>query len=100
MQAQWMVQTALSSGAPRIYANGIGLALTGSDLILTLWCNGAVAAVVNLSFPTAQSLATDVGNVLADLSAGVGHPIPTPKDIQDGMARVQQSKSSAQSPGE
>jgi hypothetical protein len=92
--AQALVQTALASNAPRIYANGLGLAVTGSDVLMTLWHNGAAAAIINLAFPTAKSLVIDLGIVLQDIEAGVERMIPTPKEIQDGMARVQQTKAS------
>jgi hypothetical protein len=94
-QAQNMVQAALASGAPRIYANGLGLAITGSDILITLWSNGAAVAVVNLSFPTAKSLVVDLGIVLQEVEAGIKRAIPTPRDIQEGVARVQQEKSGA-----
>ena len=59
---------------------------------MTLWHNGAPAAVINLAFPTAKSLVIDLGIVLQDVETGIERTIPTPKEIQDGLARAQQSK--------
>jgi hypothetical protein len=94
-QAQLMVQSALSSSAPRIYANGIGLAMTGGDMLVTLWSNGQTVAVVNLPFVVAHSLVVDLGLALKDIEEAIGHPIPTPKEVGEGLARVVQARASA-----
>jgi len=94
-QAQFMVQAALASGAPRIYANSLGLALTGSDVMLTFWSNGSPVGILNLSFPTARSLVVELGNVLNDVESGIGRSIPTPREVQEGATRVQQERSNS-----
>ena len=91
VQAQLMMQMALSSTAPRIHANSLGLGVTGGDIMVTLWSNGAPSAVINLPFPVAKSLVIELGNVLKDVEAGLERQIPTPRDIQEGIARVQKS---------
>jgi len=37
----------------------------------------------------------DLGIVLQEVEAGIKRAIPTPRDIQEGVARVQQEKSGA-----
>ena len=96
-QANYMVQAALSSSAPRIHANGLGLALTGSDILMTLWSNGTPSAVINISFPFARSLVIDLGLVLQDIESAIDRKIPTPKEIQEGVARLQHEKAASAS---
>ncbi|MCC0000119.1 MAG: hypothetical protein H6870_14300 [Methylobacteriaceae bacterium] len=57
---QQTLQAVLRSPAPRFYANGIGMAITASDMKVIFLDNGAPMAFVSMSYNTAKSLALDL----------------------------------------
>jgi hypothetical protein len=91
---QAMIHGALSSPAPRLHANAVGLAVAGSDVLITLWANGQPVGVLNVSFTTAKSIAIDLSNLLKEIETAVGHQISTPKEVQEGIERVRRSQAS------
>lgn len=88
-----MLQGALQSPVvPRLYANGVGLAMSGGDVIIVLFTNGVPVSILNLPFITTRGLSDDLATILKDVEAAIGAHIPTPKELAEGMARVMQAK--------
>lgn len=88
--AQALLHAALMSPIPRFHVNGTVMALAGGDLIVALISNGNPVAILNLPFMTARGLVDDLQTALADIGRALGSPIPSAKDLADGMARVRQ----------
>lgn len=77
------VKLARENGAPELYANGLGVALGSSDILLVLERNKIPVGVVNLSFTSAKSLAVALGSVIAELEERADREILTNQDITD-----------------
>jgi hypothetical protein len=83
------LQAALSGQSPKYYANGIGLAATGTDITI-IFLDGAVPAVaVTLAYATAKSLVHDLGEGIKSYEEKTGEKV---KLINELMALLQKQK--------
>jgi hypothetical protein len=58
---------ALTAPLPQLYVNSIGgIALTATDLAMTLMWNGAALANVTMTFPFAKGLAEDLARAVSE----------------------------------
>jgi len=85
------VKAARDNGAPELYANGLGVALGSSDVLLVLEKNKLPIGVVNLSFTTAKSLAVALGSIIAELELRADREILTNDDITNLFTREEES---------
>lgn len=92
-ESQAMIQNAVQSPhVPRLYANGVGLGMSGGDAIIVLFANGTPVGILNMPFVTVRGMADDLTTMLKDLEAAMGSRIPGPKELAEGMARVNRAR--------
>ena len=65
-RAQQAINAALNSPLPRFYANSFISAISPSDVLTIFQANGQNICVLNLNLITAKTLATSLGNMLAE----------------------------------
>jgi hypothetical protein len=87
-QQRQLLQTALRSPIPRLYANGFMIAQSASDMSLILLLNGSPVSVLSLSYITAKSLATDLSASLKAFEVAIGQEIKTVNEIVPKMPNV------------
>jgi hypothetical protein len=88
IQAQAQLQAALSAPIPRFYINGIGIAMTGSDLILTALWNGNPVSIINLAIPTAKGIAEDLAKAVTQYEETSEQSVKTLGQIVAAMQRA------------
>jgi hypothetical protein len=88
-QRQRQIQAFLRAPVPKIYANGIGTALTASDISIILLDNGNPSGIVSMSYTTAKSLAKDVQTAIENFEKKTGERV---KDIKELSSKMQESK--------
>ena len=72
---------ATTADVPHLSANGLAIGLGTGDIVIALEQNGRPIATLNCSFTVAKTIATLLGNVIADLEAMSGRPIMTTVEI-------------------
>jgi pyruvate/oxaloacetate carboxyltransferase len=87
-QQQQMIQAWLHSPVTRLYANGLAVASTASDLAIIFTMNGAPSSILNLSYGTAKSLVEELSKVLADLEKATGQEIKTINQVTEALNKV------------
>lgn len=65
-QAQAMLQQALRSPLPRIYANSFLNALTDADVLTIFQSNGQPVAILNMSYPVAKTLSAALAEAITE----------------------------------
>src|SRR6188472_1874281 len=81
------VERALASDVPKIYFNGFVNSLTGGDIVTILEINGRPAAVLNMSFTVAKSLAVGLGQIIGSLEERTDRSMLTSAEIDQAMLR-------------
>lgn len=84
------VNRALEDGVPHIYVNGFMNVLTNSDVMTVLEENGRPAALMNMSFTTAKTLAVALSQVVAQLEQVTGRDMLTTHDVDRLMGATKQ----------
>lgn len=70
---------------PKIYANGFVNAIGTGDVAILFKNGNSPAAVVNLSYTVAKSLAAKIGYLIAQLEEGTGNTIMISDEINKAM---------------
>jgi len=76
------IAAAVGAPIPHLTANSIAVGLGTGDVVIVMELNGQPVATVNLSFTMTKSMATILGNVIADLEDISGRPIMTTKEVE------------------
>jgi hypothetical protein len=87
------MQAAMTGGAPRLYANACGVAITPADVVITLLCNGAPVCVLNLALPTAKGLADDLAIAVTDYERTAEMSVRPLGQVAVSMQRVRNESS-------
>lgn len=76
---------ALAAPIARLYMNGFIVGQSVADVTLVVQTNGTPAAVLNMSFTSAKSLAVELDKVIKNFESLTGHTLLTMQDIQEKM---------------
>ena len=87
---QGRIERAKSSAVPKVYFNGFQTALTNADVVITVECNGEPAALLNLSYTTAKTLALALQETISMLEQKSGRDMLTTHDF-DQLMRGEES---------
>ncbi|MFZ2030083.1 MAG: hypothetical protein WAU68_07240 [Vitreimonas sp.] len=82
---------AIEAGVPQIYFNGFASGLGNGDVSCVLQRNGEPAAIINMSFTLAKTLAVSLGAIISHIEERAGRDIMTTQDI-DGFFSSQETK--------
>jgi hypothetical protein len=91
-----IMQTALRGAVPRFTANSCGVAQTASDLALVLISNNLPVATVNMSYPTAKLLSSELLKAIKKYEKLTQHEIEDYNQVANKM-REQMEKENAKS---
>jgi hypothetical protein len=94
-QMQAIMQAALHSTIPRLYVNSVGMLLTNTDLVITMFWNNIAVANVNITLPFAKGLAEDLNRAVADYERLSGQTIQPSGIIAATMQQRSQSATDA-----
>ena len=78
---QQQLQAIMRGGAPKIYANGIGLGATASDITVLLFDGNVPVGVVTLAYVTAKSLVEDLGDAIKTYEQKTGEKVRQIKEL-------------------
>src|SRR5690606_21277628 len=90
------IKRALDSGVPRLYVNGFMNALTPGDVLTVLELNDQPAAVLNMSYTTAKTLAVSLGQIVAQLEHMTGREMLTTHDVTGMLDAQAKDRASSQ----
>jgi hypothetical protein len=79
------LQTFLGAPVPRIFANGIGTAISASDMSIVFLDNGNPAGIVRLSYSAAKSLMMDIGTSIEQFENKTGEKV---RDLRELDAKL------------
>lgn len=82
---QERIERAQQAQVPRIYFNGFQAALTNSDVVLVVECNGVPAGQINMSYTTAKTLGKALETIISQLETKVGREMLTTHDFDAKM---------------
>ena len=74
---------------PAIYCNGFALALLNADVSMFLQTDGQPIAKLNMSFTTAKTLVTLLGDLTGYLEKATGREIMTTQEVTAGPEKIQ-----------
>lgn len=94
-QLQAVMQTAMAGGAPRFYANAVGVALTPADIVLTVLWNGVPACIINLAVSTAKGIGEDILAAVKEYERLSEQTVQATGQIGATMQRVRDARASA-----
>lgn len=89
---QAAMQATLTGPFPRFYINGLGIAMSAGDMIVTMVCNGAPVGIINLSLPTAKGFAEDLTNAVKEYERISEQSVQTTGQIAATMQRVREAQ--------
>lgn len=75
------IRAAMQSPITRIYANGFGIAFSGSDISLVAQINDMPVGILTCSFETMKSLATKILEGIVQLEAKTGQRVLMTEEI-------------------
>ncbi|WP_143741793.1 hypothetical protein [Thiorhodovibrio frisius] len=79
------LEAALEANVPEIYFNGFTASIGVGDMILAIDRNGQPAAVLNISYTVAKTLAQSLSSLLATLEEKTGNSIMTTEEIAEPL---------------
>ncbi len=79
------MQNALLGGTQRFYANGMGMAMTATDISVVLSVNSVPGIVIDLSFGMAKELAANLTNAVSAYEQATNSTVKTPSQMQEAM---------------
>lgn len=88
---QAAMQVALGGPYPRFYVNAVGIAITPSDLVLTLICNGSPVGIINMALPVAKATGEDLVSAVKEYERTGDQTVQTSGQIAATMQRAQTS---------
>jgi hypothetical protein len=87
-QVQAIMQAAMGMPIPRFYVNSLGLAMTPTDLIVTLIWNGQPVCNLNLSLPIAKGFSEDLAKAVLEYERASGQTVQSAGEIGAAMQRA------------
>jgi hypothetical protein len=84
--AETRISRTQDADVPHIYVNGFQTGLTNSDLVLACERNGQPAALINMSFTTAKTLAIALHNTISSMEEKTGRTMFTTQDFDRLMS--------------
>ena len=87
-----LLQKAVESDVPRIYANGFGIGVGNADVVVVLQLNGVPVSVLNLSYTLAKTLAQKLGTVISEFEQNAAQNLLTTDRIDELMRDAARKK--------
>lgn len=93
--AQIAAAAMMNPNLPRIYANGFTLGISASEVGIILQINNTPIAIIDLAFPTAQSLVKNVAQLIEAYERATETRVKTPEELKGAMARITEEAKNA-----
>ncbi len=81
------IEKALEANIPNVYFNGFVNSISSGDIITVLERNGKPAAILNMSYTLAKTLAISLGQLVSQFEEGADRNILTTHDVESVLRR-------------
>ena len=95
IQQQQVMAAALRGAAPRLYANGLGIAQTASDLSIILMSNLQAVGVVSMSYITAKTLSNELVRAISAFETAMQQKVKSIEEITPEIQKIMEKSNAA-----
>jgi hypothetical protein len=81
IRLQRQMQAVMRGQGMKVYANGIGLGITATDITVLLFDSNVPVGAVTMAYVTAQSLVTDLGSAIKSFEERTGEKVRQIKEL-------------------
>jgi hypothetical protein len=92
LQQQQAVAAALRGAVPRLYANGVGVAQSASDVSIVLISNLSAVGVVSMSYITAKTLVTDLNRAILNFEKVLNQKVKSIEEITPELQKLMEKQ--------